>query len=345
LLLAGLWWRMSRAIRSGVADIIIDLREASQRNGLASGGLAEAANSLSRGASAQAAGLEQASSSLEEVSASARQNAEAANRANTVARGANGKAVQGEGEARRIAVESGKRLQVLQTAVSEIRDAAGRTAKVVEAIDEIAFQTNLLALNAAVEAARAGEAGAGFAVVADEVRNLASRSAEEVRSSAALIERCRHATDQVAKAAQDLDGYLGDALDRDVAAMFQALVGATAEVSQFMAEVAGASGEQAGGVEQITKAVSEIDQVTQRNAAVAERAHASSEELTRLAEDIQRAVHRLDHQINGGHATYAEPNRSRPADDDQRAGQPAVLSLAHDAPANGGQGVVQQGVH
>ena len=73
-------------------------------------------------------------------------------------------------------------------AMAEISSSNDGVGKTIKMIDEIAFQTNILALNAAVEAARAGEAGMGFAVVADEVRNLAQRSAQSAKDTAALIE-------------------------------------------------------------------------------------------------------------------------------------------------------------
>src|SRR5207244_11119917 len=72
--------------------------------------------------------------------------------------------------------------------MTAIEESSHKVARILKTIDEITFQTNILALNAAVEAARAGEAGLGFAAVAEEVRNLAQRSANAAKDTAALVE-------------------------------------------------------------------------------------------------------------------------------------------------------------
>ena len=201
--------------------------------------------------------------------------------------------------AKQVAGDAVERLAALRRSLSEIDAATKETAKVVETIDEIAFQTNLLALNAAVEAARAGEAGAGFAVVADEVRSLAQRSAEEVKSTSALMDRSRQAAEKVVAAAADLEGHLRHRLEQDVVGAFARVVAGTQQVTALMGEVSQATGEQSQGVEQIRKALAEIDQVTQSNAAVAEETAATSDEVSGRAETLQTDVDVLIATANG----------------------------------------------
>src|SRR6202049_5402854 len=93
-------------------------------------------------------------------------------------------------------VETNHSLDQMVVAMSEINTQSDKISKIIKVIDEIAFQTNILALNAAVEAARAGEGGMGFAGGAAEVRNLAQRSAQAAKDTAALIE------ESVAKSSQ-----------------------------------------------------------------------------------------------------------------------------------------------
>jgi len=107
----------------------------------------------------------------------------------------------------------------------------------------------------------------GFAVVADEVRNLAQRSAQAAKETAAKIEGA------IQKTAQ------GVHLSGKVAQSLNEIVGKTRQVDELASEVANASREQTQGIMQINTAVAEMDKVTQSNAANAEESAAAAEEL------------------------------------------------------------------
>ncbi|MFU8818950.1 MAG: hypothetical protein ACNA74_04405 [Desulfurivibrio sp.] len=66
-----------------------------------------------------------------------------------------------------------------------------------------------------------------------------------------------------------------------------------------MGEIAAASREQAGGVQQINLGVTEMDTVTQKNAATAEESAAAAEELNGQAEQMKEMVGVLTAMVKG----------------------------------------------
>jgi methyl-accepting chemotaxis protein len=287
---------ITRGITKPIHRIIDGLTAGSEQLAAASHQVSQSSQHMAEGAGEQASSLEQTSSSLEEMSSMTRQNADNARHASSTA-----------DQARQAAQRGGEAMTRMSQAIDRIKNSSDETAKIIKTIDEIAFQTNLLALNAAVEAARAGEAGKGFAVVAEEVRNLAQRSAEAAHSTAALIEESQ------------TNAGNGVEVSRDVAEIFEKIVGSVQEVTHLIGEVAAGSNEQAQGIDQINTAVAQMDHVTQSNAANAEESASASKQLSAQAVQLQDIVNVLVHVVGG--AVAAGPagdgiarSRKQPAD-------------------------------
>ncbi|KVP49898.1 methyl-accepting chemotaxis protein [Burkholderia ubonensis] len=290
----------------GLVETVSTVRGGSESIATAAKQIAAGNIDLSSRTEEQASALQETASSMEQLTGTVKQNADNARQASALA--ANASEIANKGN-----VVVG---QVVGT-MGEINQSSAKIADIIAIIEGIAFQTNILALNAAVEAARAGEEGRGFAVVAGEVRSLAQRSsaaAKEIKTLIdASVERIRS----------------GSALVDEAGRTMTEVIGAVQRVTDIMGEIAAASEEQSGGIDQVARAVTQMDEVTQQNAALVEEAAAAAQSLDEQAARLREtvAVFQLDDGAAQRRTTVpAVARRVTPAS------APAARD-SHDAPA------------
>ena len=164
-----------------------------------------------------------------------------------------------------------------------------------------------------VEAARAGSAGKGFAVVADEVRNLATKSQEASKSTAALIEDTVKAVNEGTRLSVETDEAL-----KEVVARAQKVMDAVTQISA-------ATEAQSRDVNQVSIGIDQISSVVQTNSATAEQSAAASEELSGQANMLKKLVSGF---------TLRHEGRSEA---DRRASASADSARDYDRPARNGK--------
>jgi methyl-accepting chemotaxis protein len=300
--------RALRHMNDSLVAIVGEVRGGTDLIAIASKEISAGNLDLSSRTEQQASALEETAASMEELTTTVRQNADNARQANELAITAS-----------KVATKGGAVVGEVITTMGSINESARKIVDIIGVIDGIAFQTNILALNAAVEAARAGEQGRGFAVVASEVRTLAQRSAAAAKEIKDLIGDSVQKVDTGAK----LVDQAGETMTE--------VVGSIRRVTDIMAEIASASHEQTGGIEQVNQAIGQMDQVTQQNAALVEESAAAAasmqDQAAKLAEVVgvfkldRQAAHTLakapaarTHAVKpAALATRAAPAKARPA--------------------------------
>jgi methyl-accepting chemotaxis protein len=285
--------RALRHMNDSLVAIVAQVRGGTDTIATASAEISAGNMDLSSRTEQQAGSLGTTASTVEQLTGTVRQNADNARQASQLSIAASEIATRGG------AVVD----QVVQT-MGAINDSSKKIVDIIGVIDGIAFQTNILALNAAVEAARAGEQGRGFAVVAAEVRTLAQRSAAAAKEIKALI--------------VDSVGKVGDGTKLvDQAGMTMSdVVDSIRKVSDIVAEIASASGEQSAGIEQVNRAIADMDASTQHNAALVEESAAAATALRDQADRLTGVValfHLGAGRITAPDAAYAPSPLRHPA--------------------------------
>ncbi|MCC2970671.1 methyl-accepting chemotaxis protein [Massilia sp. IC2-476] len=259
--------RALRNMNDNLAKIVSEVRSGTDTIATGSAEISAGNFDLSARTEQQAGALEETAASMEELTTTVRQNADNARQANQLAITASD-----------VALQAGTAVEQVIATMSSINDSSKKIVDIIGVIDGIAFQTNILALNAAVEAARAGEQGRGFAVVASEVRTLAQRSAAAAKEIKLLI---GDSVDKV-EAGTRLVDQTGETVDQVVTSIRR--------VTDIMAEIASASQEQTGGIEQVNGAIGQMDQVTQQNAALVEESAAAAASMQDQAARLAQVV-------------------------------------------------------
>lgn len=176
-------------------------------------------------------------------------------------------------------------------------------------INDIVFQIKLLSFNASVEAARAGEHGKGFSVVAEEIGNLAQGTSKAALEISELLNSSVNHVKQIAKETSEQIEKLVTlnkqkvtnciSLSTDCDDYLKRVARGSVEINSMFQEISAASGEQASGMDEISRAMNQLSEVFQNSQKLSVANEVSATELFSRVEDLNQEVKHLNSIVNG----------------------------------------------
>jgi methyl-accepting chemotaxis protein PixJ len=186
---------------------------------------------------------------------------------------------------RETVAETSKRLKRLS-------ESSQKVSRVVNLISNFTTQTQLLALNAAIEATRAGQYGRGFVVVADEVRSLARQSADATSEIEQLVQEIQAGTAEVSSAMETGIQQVaqGTGLVTDARESLNAIVEATAKISQFVEVITQGTQVQTQQFQSVAQTVNEVAAIANKTSEDSLEISTSFKELLAMAQNLQTSA-------------------------------------------------------
>ncbi|MEM9091092.1 MAG: GAF domain-containing protein [Cyanobacteria bacterium P01_F01_bin.53] len=173
--------------------------------------------------------------------------------------------------------------------IKRLSESSQKVSKIVSLISHFTTQTQLLALNASIEATRAGQYGRGFAVVADEVRSLARQSAEAATEIEQFVQEIQMGTAEVSTAMETGIQQVaeGTQMVTDARHNLTAIVEATDQISQRIADITQTTHQQADEFKVVTTTMTDATEIANQTAENANALTQAIQQVLGTAEALQ----------------------------------------------------------
>jgi methyl-accepting chemotaxis protein len=181
--------------------------------------------------------------------------------------------------------ETRKAVEMVYEQTNMTNNSAQEIQSAADMITDIADQTSLLSLNASIEAARAGEYGKGFAVVADEIKKLAEQSAESANLITSVIEKLIINSNMTVDTMESVTTVM-ERQGREIEKTREVFENLNNEIGQ----VSGAVGNIRGEVDKLNDLKETVLTSVQSLASIAEQNAASTEETSASMQELRQTV-------------------------------------------------------